>query len=399
MSELLLAPAYLGNVTGRNSIASNDNQVNKQMNALKYFPLRDDVTGVQIVYSSSMGIVGSPTFGEKHLGGSATITAAVGDLKSSTRIQARFAGAVQGALQSAVLLVSELAPASGRRGQFMPVWTYWDSPVGIVWHNKEGTPQDRIEFGISGLADKTMGGTIGNAFPTSAFGPIAIIAQTRKGSVLIWGDSLCQDTLYGVPSDLNGEMGILARLIGPDAAYCNFGVGNDRIDYCRLAANSLVRTQLMPYFSHAILGNGNNDLGSGITPAVMKASAEEWAARFPDHIKLAMTVTPRVDATDPATLAGQTTISAFNTPRLTWNNSHVRNGSLVGFHNHIDMADILESDRDSGIFAVGNIPGQTSGATIIADAGSPRTHVNAAGLQRIQRYRNIGRYSPEMFAR
>jgi hypothetical protein len=93
---------------------------------------------------------------------------------------------------------------------------------------QNSAPGDAIKFCFVRSIDKTMGGLIENNKGGFGFTPAVMIAQTQLPTVAILGDSIA----YGSRDafDESGDVGIIARAVGPSFAYLNLACGYDRAD-------------------------------------------------------------------------------------------------------------------------------------------------------------------------
>ncbi len=227
-----------------------------------------------------------------------------------------------------------------------------------------------------------MSGTITNTSPTNTntFGCCAIIAQTRKGSVLIIGDSRALGTRDDNVANF-GDLGEIEKSIGPTMACANYGISSlTAVGWNALHANQLA---LSAYFSGIVIQLGVNDLYGGASAATVKTSLQTLAANFNGKPVYGSTAPPETTSTDSwATTGNQSQVSsADNTQRIA-HNANLRAGSITGFTGYFEVADQVESARDSGLwipnFTEDGIHEIAAGTAAIKSSGA----VNAAVFKR-----------------
>jgi hypothetical protein len=154
-----------------------------------------------------------------------------------------------------------------------------------------------MEYGSGDPADKTMGGTI---TPSAwAYHPVLILAQTRRPSVLVFGDSREEGGTEGPrpPHYLNGMcIGALGRLFGFSSVAESATQLTTFVN--GTAANRTHRLALAPYVSHVLDAYGVNDLSQNRTVAQLLADRASFAAMFPDNTVIGTTIMPYVPSTD-----------------------------------------------------------------------------------------------------
>jgi hypothetical protein len=172
---------------------------------------------------------------------------------------------------------------------------------------------------VSGLTDQTMSGTVvnntGNPYPTSnagyVFSPV-VIGQTNSRSFCLTADSRGAGTGDYFDGGNNVDVGMLARSIGPFAAYINLGVGSDQA--AQYIASHTNRLALSGYCSDQIWAYGYNDLYTGgVNAATVEGYATTFKGYFPAGTNVSLvTIMPSTTAWTP----GITTLVA-NGPQLT----------------------------------------------------------------------------------
>ena len=108
-----------------------------------------------------------------------------------------------------------------------------------------GTPQDFVNSG-----------TVPNPNPGFLMPPLAIIGKTSRPGILLIGDSRVKGPL-DVVTDTTGDIGELARSIGPYYAYTCLAVGAST--QAQALTNFANRMRMVQYATHAINQYGIND--------------------------------------------------------------------------------------------------------------------------------------------
>lgn len=348
-----LLPSYLGQVATRTLVPSNTATLNKQFSTRRYMFARDNITSLQLVIPNWY-VKTATTGAETAQGGTMTVTASI-EYPAGVYTQVLFSGVPSSVIANGDTLVSDACSVSIPRGAKFFVRMFVQCETGVIFANGsqivDTTNGDFSRYAASGLSDVTMGGTAPTTVDNAnTFTAAAVIAYTRRQSIFLMGDSLTAGSGDSV-SDTTGDNGILARSVGPSFAYINAGCPGDRAYWA--AANYTKRAALASYCSHVVCALGTNDFYAGSkTSAQTKTAVESLktmaAASKPFFVT---TITPRTTSTDSwATTANQTAV-AGNTNRVTYNGV-VRAGSISGAAGFFEIADVVESARDSGLWKV-----------------------------------------------
>lgn len=223
---------------------------------------------------------------------------------------------------------------------------FWMRPLqqnasGIMYCSYNSTapdPTDGFLFGTGAVSDFTNGGTITHD-NTLVFPPLMILAQTRRPTVLIHGDSRARGA-NDIVTDLSGDIGDVARSIGKGFGYSVLATAGASLS--GYLNSRTFRDQLAQYASHIWNGYGINDLnGGGQTAAVAAASRVTFAALYPTKVVVGQTLPPFTTSTDSfATVANQSvtlaTVAALN--------ALIRTG-IAGEAFYYDLADAVDPLR------------------------------------------------------
>lgn len=396
---------YLGQVATKTRIPTRWASGNKQIMVRCPFIARDDIASLQILlpnwyWASTQNSGGDHA--EHGSGGTATFTASV-EYPAGTFTQIKFGGSASIVAADNTDTLSDAVAVAVPKGAaaFIRVFAVFSSGI-VFWDQGDYVNGQQLAYAASGLTDQTMGGTITNtATPgtgsgavnggtssanTLGFGPTAIIAQTALPSVLLSGDSRV-DGWSDTIGDASGDMGELARSIGPSLAYINAGSWGDQAALYN--ASHAHRQALAKYCSHVICEQGINDLtAGGASAATLEASQNTlWTAFANMGLPVFASTIPPVttSASDHwASSAGQT-LAASNAARTAVNdNIRTTPAPLAGF---FEVADQIETARNSGLWKSN---GSAYGYTLDG------THENQAGYLLIK---NSGAINPAVFTR
>ncbi|NTZ60324.1 hypothetical protein G6L24_08380 [Agrobacterium tumefaciens] len=250
--------------------------------------------------------------------------------------------------------------------------TFQSSATGIVYSGLQDTMRgETAAYGASGVVDATMGGIIPDSGPNAAYLPLAVLGQTTKPSFFIVGDSRESATSFDIPNALS-VVGNIARGIAPVCGFINVARGGERL--AEFVASHSKRLEVAQYCSHVAIHMGINDFTSGQTSAGALADLNTIKGYFPTHEIWFATVEPVSTSSDGwLTVANQTIDAASNANRIAFNNA-IRAG-ITGAAGYFDIADVLESGRDSGKWRV--LPG----VALTSDG----THANEAGYNLVEK--------------
>lgn len=344
--------SYLGQVATRSYLTSaQKTSTNVAAMARSKHWARDTITALQVTYGN--GFIDVSTTGQwTASGGAMTVKATIE--KSDGTIVGPFlwSGAGTGSIASGDLLTSDALTVAIAKNDYFFIRTYVTmAGVGVVVQNTSDggfrIAGDDFYYGTTatdqtGVSGAIPGGTAANTDATSGIYPFELLATTAQPSFMIIGDSIANGT-KDVTTD---DAGAIARSIGPTNAYINAGIGSDRANW-RSKSPTYVMKRLGQHVTHIITQMGRNDLSNGRVAAQLKNDMLHLGELFPRATYYVTTVTPKSTSTDAwATVGNQTTVSD-NPDRLTEN---ARRRALPRF---IELADVVESARDSGLWKAG----------------------------------------------
>ncbi len=256
----MLSPAsqpYLGVVATRGLVANNSltqttgtTLMSRSMNWA-----RDTLSRVAIIVPNFLVDVNGATFTEIGLGSAATVTASI-EYPSGTFTQVKFSGSASGTVPNAGYLVSDFASVAIPKGAQFWVRMYNVNASGFLL-NGFGNDASTVNGEFCNLfdGDRTMSGTVDSQFAGFTLAPLAVIGMTRLPSFLLVGTSRVEGIHDN--QDSSGDVGIMARSIGPSYGYINAGIASDNVAH--FLASHTNRVALAQYVSHVICEGPTND--------------------------------------------------------------------------------------------------------------------------------------------
>lgn len=353
-SDQTVLTAYVGAVATRNIVPNGRAAASKQLMSRRWHKASVDISALKIIVPN-WNVTTSASGVELGVGASATTTASI-EYPAGVFTQLTFSGSATGTIANGSSLTSDYANVSIPSGATFYTRIYYTSTAGIVFSTtgvvgkllQDTARGDAFNYGASGIVDQTMGGTItGPDTPHVTFSPLAIIGVTNEPSVCVIGDSIGFG--YDDTPDASGDMGMVARAIGPTFAYLNMSVSSDRANWW--VSNHTQRLALTSYCSHIINELGFNDLfGAGRTVAQVQGDLETIWGLFSKPV-YQTTVTPRTTSTDGWTTTTNQTTTAGESNRTTLND-WIRAGQ-PDVTAYFETADVMETARNSGIWKAG----------------------------------------------
>jgi hypothetical protein len=248
---------------------------------------------------------------------------------------------------------------------------------GVIYSQLSGSadqvmdPSEGFTNGTGTPTDLTTSGTLSGG-TYNGFWPLAVLAQTMRPSVLIFGDSRAQcgdDYLTNASADL----GNIARGIGPVFGYSNVAISGTLLSGY-LASSHAYRDQMVQYFSHIVDEWGVNDLNGGASVATLAANRASFAALYPNNVVIGTTIEPNTSSTDDwTTIANQSAANA----KVTAFNMLERAG-IAGEQFIFDIADGIDPFR-SGQWPMG----YNAAATSVAPLASVTASIATTGVMTV----------------
>jgi hypothetical protein len=394
-------PTYLGIVSSRSGVYSGYNPSGpwQSMSRVRHIAM-DSITSLQVVWgnfaapaSTSVADVAAGTLGQN------TWTASI-EYPVGTIIPVTFGGANSGSVAGGGLLVSDPVAVTLPRGTPFYVRCFYNS----TWGNLNVAnptlcgvaPAAAGEWCVnaaSGVVDNTKTTVNLTSTSTGLNGqPNAIIGQTKRPTFYLAGDSrMGWGSSIDPTPNWYGNTGDVPRAIGKQWGIFNAAKSGE--SYSQIIASgspvagfARYRIQFAQYCSHIISGYGINDIVLfSQSAATVLANATALANYFGKPF-FHETLSPRSSSTDSwATLANQTT-DPTNAVRVAFNDA-MRLGYGPPFSGYLEIADLTESARDSGLWKV---TGSAFGYT------PDGLHCNAFGNQSLIEFANNFSVLPDL---
>jgi lysophospholipase L1-like esterase len=395
---------YSGQVATRGGMLPNTRHAsNKFMQCRTAHYARDNIDFLQVEYPNYIVATSSssPTGTGQEVTSNGDFTIHVGlEYEDGTIAEFKWGGGALGTIPALSSGVSDVLNLPKRINEGDRFWLRpWVQAAGtIIYLNAtsmvggiEGPLGDGMVVGttVGAVPDisQTAGAITGGVSPGSPINyyPSAIIATTRKRSVLAIGDSRCLGTFDTL--DRTGNTGEICRGVGKRFAYINAGVSSDRATWW--AVNNAQRLHLANYVSDVVIQLGVNDLRSGAgnrTAAQLTADIQTIVnavkAQNPNvHVWIA-TVSPVSASSDSFVSTGNQTTDANDAARITYN-GNVRGNTttaITGVSGHIEIADHVENTRDAGKWQISTATNYFTGDGL---------HENQPGYLRIENARAV----------
>lgn len=348
---------YLGQVTTRAWVPQNFLASSKWIMAASGHILRSSVTSIQIVDTCwYIGVT------ETAAGADCTIIRSVENPRGSGNFtQVTYKGLTTGVIPNGTSLVSDPISITAAAGVTIGTRALINNTAGVVVTGGNGitnfaTFGDVANCSATPLSDQTMGGVITAACSGNSYMPIAIIANTTAPAICILGDSIARGTNDTV--DASGDVGSVARSIGPTLAYINISVGGTKIsDFNSSHAQRL--NIINPYCTHVIVELGINDIGNGASAATTESRLTTLYALIVSKRIYQTTLIPATTSSGTCSgsppnvgtgwaTSGDQSIPVTYNPRPTVNDwIRANTASIAGF---FEVADVLETARNSGLW-------------------------------------------------
>lgn len=357
VSDLTASPAssgkmrpYTGLVATRGKVLNSTNVAYQQLQGKTRHVAMDNITSLQLVYGGwyTTNPRSNGNVSEVNASAASTITASI-EYPMGTRTQVKFSGSATGTIPVGSNLVSDSVAVSIPLGAAFFVHVFQQNPTSVLFIGSvtsAGTGE-LCNLAASGLTDLTMAGTITNTFFTTHYPPLAIIGNTSRPSFALFGDSKCEGAL-DTYSDAYLLLGELERAAGKSFGFTNCGLGGERMSDVA-GGTATKRVALAQYASHVLSQYGINDITNSRTAGQVLTDLATFRALFPGKPFYQGTVAPVTTSSDSWATTGNQTTHANNAARVTLNQS-IRNHNTGALDGHMEIADAVESGRDSGIW-------------------------------------------------
>lgn len=366
--ETKTTPA-LGFVANRARWFTNSETTNKQIMARSGHKTLAAVTSLKVAFTNARNSTAellNDFNGEVGLGAGAIITASV-EYPAGVFTQIKFSTVSSTTIADKGLVVSDTVSVTIPANTIFWIRQFWTNVNGVFFNAWQDTVTygDAVTKSVSGGTDLTMSGTVTDNSGWS-FPPAAIIATTSLPSIGIVGDSIGYGAIDDVSPHL-GDTGIIAKSLQghgipfQNLSQCGQGMYSGAASNRYWLTSGTPRKLLLPYCSHIICQLGTNDIdgatGSTRTAAqlqtdvtalfaALKANGLPSTSRF-----VQTTIVPHSTSTDNwLTLVNQT--PDVTEPQRVLFNTAMRS-VVPGINNVIDVAPVLESSVNSGLWTLG----------------------------------------------
>lgn len=250
--------SYLGIVASGTHTPNYVSTANKFIGATSEHTMSQAVTSFQLVYANWRVATGEVD------GVAAAVSVGV-EYPAGTFTRVTFGGNAAGSLPAGSTTVSDAIPvAIPAGGKFkVHIKAGWPSGFFIATSEMAYHPSTRFSAGAAtgDIPDYSLGGgewnVPANGTTSYVFTPIAIIANTNKPTVAVWGSSTGRG--FGETSITDyGVTGYLARAFTPTAAVMNLAVSGD--SFTNSTGSRAKRKDLLKYVTHVVTTIGTNDI-------------------------------------------------------------------------------------------------------------------------------------------
>lgn len=342
-----LPSTYTGIVASRSRIHEVNTAVTGPfMNRLTHYAY-DNISNPQIIFPNWYA-------DEKTTGGTITTLKMSIEYPAGVFTQATFNGSNSTSVADGANATTDPIPVSIPFGASFWTRTYVVRSDGNwIWSSNMGQlTGDACEWG-TGATDKTISGTVGsggaanNSTTNAKFTPLAIIAPTRRPTIAVLGDSRTVG-LSAMNLDMSGNKGEISPTLGQTFACMHLGVIGEQL--YTFMSNRTKRTPLTNYCSHVVCNYGINDVRNLQTATSVQTNLSYLGNTvFAGKPFYVCTLPPNTNSTDSwVTTTNQTTFS-YESVRVAINNA-IRNGTVTGYRAFFELADVCESNRDSGLW-------------------------------------------------
>jgi len=253
--------------------------------------------------------------------------------------------------------------------------SFAECPSGIIYSNHVPGYMQAGET-VAGAPDYTNFSTPLQSSPFSlGYAPLAILGKTKNSTIVLLGDSIAEG-FDDVTDYYRGNGGYMHRSLEESHAIISLAKSGDSA--VKWLSNNSKRSALIQFASHMVIEYGSNDVTAGRSATALRTDIEGIVAAYkkPTYV---CTIGPCTNSSDSwATTANQTPY-ATEPQRVAYNNM-VRAGSVKGVVGFFDVADAMETFRNSGIWLTNGT------ANFYTDDG---VHPSPAGHDRVQRLRAV----------
>lgn len=339
-------PSYIGQVATRSYVPTHNNVNSSDWMIRSFHFARDRITSVRMAFANWYVNPGAGPIVETANGSACTLGASI-ETSGGKFYQCTFNGATSVSVASGTTVWTDwLSVGSIEKGDKFFVRQRRTGATAISY-NQDGDGAHAYSTGGDAFeqtsTDKLTSGTVVAQFTNISAYPVAIVAQTRRASIAIVGDS--RQAGRNDLADATGDQGELSRALGGSFGYMNLAVVGEHA--WEFSASCTLRKALLPYCSHVIVGHGINDVVEGASLATIQSRVQAVAALAAPRPVYAITLSPYSTGAWTAADGSDQTIRSDNTVRVNYNN-WLRGPLPAGFNGFLEVADSVELSRDVG---------------------------------------------------
>lgn len=310
---------YDGIVATRGTVPSHGTAGFTASNSRSGHYARADITQLKVLFPNFYTVI------ESAPGAACTIKASI-EYPAGVFTQLLFSASSSGTIPDGGILVSDYLTIAIPNGARFWIRCYRTGGIvyesGNVAYNDRAFMGDVINFNV--VSDQTMTGEVTYTGENVSYHPIAIAPITIP-SVMIFGDSIAAG-VSDTATYYSGDMGAIARSIGPSFGYFNGGGNGEAVT--DLLAHHTQKLVIAGYCSHAIFGYPTNDIAVGHSDTTIKADLTSGYALVSPKPTFQCTIPPRTTSTDSWATTANQTVAATESVRLALNS--VMTGGTFG---------------------------------------------------------------------
>lgn len=286
---------------------------------------------------------------EKGSGGPARIRVSI-EYPAGNFIPLTFEGHAEGTMDDNGAISSDPLSVNIPDGAIFQEWVWARFTKGAL--GASTTPRiDQARIQPSGTDAERPEDVPGMSPAYLVYGASAITGATTKPSVLILGDSRAAGTAASSGTNDNGNV---ARSIGSGLGYINLSVSGAAMWQVRMHHRKTAH--LAEFSTHLVIAGHITDIIGAPNLQALKENIQGLISKFgnKDMAIWVCTVEPYTTSTDGwMTTAGQRPWDPVKEKLRVAFNDYLRSGEIDGVTGCFDLADAVESERNSGLWTAG----------------------------------------------
>jgi hypothetical protein len=227
------------------------------------------------------------------------------------------------------------------------IWVYRSGMVNMpFWTSRFiNVNGDQMMFGDA-VANVVVAGTLTSSTGSPGYSPSAIFARSNCRAAFLFGDSRCMGT--NDTADATGDIGEIARSVGPTLPYINGGVGSTRGEFFVAGAHDKRLKLATDFCTSEICNYAVNDLGANRTAIQIQADVQNIHALFGGLKKFHTTCYVSSTGTWNNADGSDQTTQTYNAQRLAWN-AIVKSNGISGIDGFFDSTPAVALNGDDTI--------------------------------------------------